>query len=71
MGCEFSFCARPAAVHCTNCQRTICAEHAIESQDSGEMLCESCAILSKGRSWRGPILVNGFEHSRSTKRARQ
>jgi len=60
MVCEFSFCDRSAAL------RNVCVEHAIESEDSGEMLCSSCATVFWWKRVR-PIL-NGSEKSRTDRR---
>jgi len=45
MTCEFSFCHRPAALRCSNCQRTVCVKHAIECEACGKILCSTCEGL--------------------------
>ena len=57
-------CDRPAALQCSNCRRKVCVGHTIESEDSGEILCFYCAMVSKGLWPRvRPIPVNGSEDS--------
>jgi hypothetical protein len=68
--CEISRCDQRAALHCSNCRQKVCVDHAIESEDSGEVLCSQCAILSNGL-WRRvrPIPDNGSQQRRREKRA--
>ncbi len=69
MACEILLCGRPARLHCCNCRRKVCLEHAVECKDSGEIVCSYCAIASKGL-WRRvpPIRVNGSEEQFRTKK---
>ncbi len=58
-------------MHCRNCQRKVCLDHAVESKEYGVMTCSYCAIYSTNGLWRRvkPIPDNGSEEPKRKKRA--